>query len=434
MNIGAGRVVYQDLHPDRQGDRRRRIRAQPGARRRGRAPPRRPAALHVLGLLSPGGVHSHESQIAAMVDMAAAAGVTDVACTPSSTAATRRRKSAAASLALHASDAARGIAAGAHRLDLRPLLRDGPRQALGARARPGLRPRSTRGTAHYRRRRGRRRSTPPTRAARPTSSSQRPRSAGAARQPVAMRRRRRRRVHELPRRPCARAHPRAHRRRRSTASRARAVPQLGYFCTLTSYGEDFAHLPVAFAPQSIGNGFGEYLAGARPDAAAHRRDREVRARHLLLQRRRRDALSRRGPRAGALAQGRHLRPEAGDERRRGHRQAGRRRSAAAATTSSSATTPTATWSATPATSPRRSQAIEALDACVGRVVEAMRAAGGEVLITADHGNAEMMHDPRHRQAHTAHTINLVPLRLRRPHGAARDRRRAAPTSRRRCSR
>ena len=40
---------------------------------------------------------------------------------------------------------------------------------------------------------------------------------------------------------------------------------------------------------------------------------------------------------------------------------------------------------------------------------ALRAAGGEVLITADHGNAEMMLDPESKQAHTAHTLNVVPL-------------------------
>ena len=39
---------------------------------------------------------------------------------------------------------------------------------------------------------------------------------------------------------------------------------------------------------------------------------------------------------------------------------------------------------------------------------AQRARGGEALITADHGNVEMMHDPATGQAHTAHTLNLVP--------------------------
>ena len=54
------------------------------------------------------------------------------------------------------------------------------------------------------------------------------------------------------------------------------------------------------------------------------------------------------------------------------------------------------------------QAIEVLDECIGRVVSAQRARGGEALITADHGNVEMMHDPATGQAHTAHTLNLVP--------------------------
>jgi 2,3-bisphosphoglycerate-independent phosphoglycerate mutase len=55
------------------------------------------------------------------------------------------------------------------------------------------------------------------------------------------------------------------------------------------------------------------------------------------------------------------------------------------------------------------RAIEVLDECIGRVVTAMKEAGGEVLITADHGNAETMLDPETGQAHTAHTLNLVPL-------------------------
>jgi len=55
------------------------------------------------------------------------------------------------------------------------------------------------------------------------------------------------------------------------------------------------------------------------------------------------------------------------------------------------------------------QAIEALDVCLGRVLEAMKSTAGEVLITADHGNAECMLDLANKQPHTAHTTNLVPL-------------------------
>ncbi len=54
-------------------------------------------------------------------------------------------------------------------------------------------------------------------------------------------------------------------------------------------------------------------------------------------------------------------------------------------------------------------AIEALDTCIGRVYEAMQHVGGEMIITADHGNAEKMRDEETDQAHTAHTTNLVPF-------------------------
>jgi len=59
--------------------------------------------------------------------------------------------------------------------------------------------------------------------------------------------------------------------------------------------------------------------------------------------------------------------------------------------------------------PAAIKAVEALDVCIGRAVAAQRAAGGEVLITADHGNAEMMFDPVTGQPHTAHTLLPVPF-------------------------
>jgi 2,3-bisphosphoglycerate-independent phosphoglycerate mutase len=55
------------------------------------------------------------------------------------------------------------------------------------------------------------------------------------------------------------------------------------------------------------------------------------------------------------------------------------------------------------------KAVEALDVCVGRLYAAVREAGGEMLITADHGNVEQMQDAATGQAHTAHTCELVPL-------------------------
>ena len=55
------------------------------------------------------------------------------------------------------------------------------------------------------------------------------------------------------------------------------------------------------------------------------------------------------------------------------------------------------------------KACEAVDACIGRVVAALDKVGGECLITADHGNAEQMQDASTGQAHTAHTCEPVPL-------------------------
>lgn len=55
------------------------------------------------------------------------------------------------------------------------------------------------------------------------------------------------------------------------------------------------------------------------------------------------------------------------------------------------------------------RAAEAVDQAIGRIVAAVRAAGGALIITADHGNLEMMRDPVTGQPHTAHTVGPVPL-------------------------
>ena len=75
-------------------------------------------------------------------------------------------------------------------------------------------------------------------------------------------------------------------------------------------------------------------------------------------------------------------------------------------------------------------AVEALDECLGRVADAVGASGGQCLITADHGNVERMRDAAAGQPHTAHTSSPVPLvyvgpeRLRLVDGALSD---VAPT-------
>ena len=56
-------------------------------------------------------------------------------------------------------------------------------------------------------------------------------------------------------------------------------------------------------------------------------------------------------------------------------------------------------------------AVETVDDCVGQIANALVSAGGQMLLTADHGNCEVMWDDQADSPHTAHTTNLVPLIL-----------------------
>ena len=56
-------------------------------------------------------------------------------------------------------------------------------------------------------------------------------------------------------------------------------------------------------------------------------------------------------------------------------------------------------------------AVEAVDAGLGAIADAVTEAGGALLVTADHGNAELMRDPASGEPHTAHTTNRVPVFL-----------------------
>ena len=55
------------------------------------------------------------------------------------------------------------------------------------------------------------------------------------------------------------------------------------------------------------------------------------------------------------------------------------------------------------------KAVEAVDTCIGKVTDKVLEKGGVILITADHGNAEQMIDPSDKSVFTAHTTNIVPL-------------------------
>ncbi|HMA36368.1 MAG TPA: 2,3-bisphosphoglycerate-independent phosphoglycerate mutase, partial [Chloroflexia bacterium] len=67
--------------------------------------------------------------------------------------------------------------------------------------------------------------------------------------------------------------------------------------------------------------------------------------------------------------------------------------------------------------PAAIQAVETVDRCLGRVVPAVLAQGGVVLITADHGNCEQMEDYATGEPHTYHTLNPVPFLLVAPEGS-----------------
>jgi 2,3-bisphosphoglycerate-independent phosphoglycerate mutase len=55
------------------------------------------------------------------------------------------------------------------------------------------------------------------------------------------------------------------------------------------------------------------------------------------------------------------------------------------------------------------KAVETVDECIGKVLDAIDKVGGVLLVTADHGNCEKMIDYETGKAHTAHTTNLVPF-------------------------
>ena len=57
------------------------------------------------------------------------------------------------------------------------------------------------------------------------------------------------------------------------------------------------------------------------------------------------------------------------------------------------------------------KAVETVDTGLGRIAEAIKRQGGALLVTADHGNCELMKDPETGGPHTAHTTNPVPVVL-----------------------
>lgn len=185
-------------------------------------------------------------------------------------------------------------------------------------------------------------------------------------------------------------------------------PRLASFVTLSSYGDDFSHLPAAFAPSSIHNGFGEYISGlgfkqlriAETEKYAHvtyffngGKEQPYPGEDRILVP---------SPKVATY----DLKPEMSAFEVTDKLEAAIRSGQYQAIICNYANGDMVGHSGIMEAAIK---AVEALDVCVGRVVEAMLECGGEVLITADHGNAEQMLDRSTCQAHTAHTLNLVPF-------------------------
>ncbi len=148
--------------------------------------------------------------------------------------------------------------------------------------------------------------------------------------------------------------------------------------------------------------------GRRPPAA-RRRDREVRPRHLLLQRRPRGGVGGGGAAPGRLAPRRpDLRPQARDERPRRRRRLRLALVGGRLPLRDHQLRQPRHGRPHRGRSRPRSRAVEAVDGCLGDVVAAVEASGGACIITADHGNCEHMLEPD-GSPNTAHTTNPVPL-------------------------
>lgn len=185
-------------------------------------------------------------------------------------------------------------------------------------------------------------------------------------------------------------------------------PKLADYVMLSSYGDDFSHLPAAFSPSAIHNGFGEYVASlgfkqlriAETEKYAHvtyffngGTEQPYPGEDRILVPSPKVATYDLQPEMNAV--------EVTDKLEAAIR-SGQYQAIICNYANCDMVGHTGILEAAV-------KAIETLDGCIGRVVGAMLECGGEVLITADHGNAEQMIDRTTHQPHTAHTLNRVPF-------------------------
>ena len=403
LNIGAGRIVYQEYTRIEAAIESGEFFSNPALKQAVDTARNNDSTLHILGLLSPGGVHSHETQIHAMLEMAVKAGVARIYVHAFLDGRDTPPRSAAASLELLEDKCARlgggriaSIVGRYYAMDrdqrwerlqtAYDLITAGKAPYQAADALTALEQAYARGENDE--------FVKATAIVPPGGEPPRMNDGDVA-------------VFMNFRADRARQLTRALTEPDFSGFERAYVPKLGCFCTLTSYSEDFK-LPVAFPPQDISNSFGEYISKlglkqlriAETEKYAH--VTYFFSGGVETPYPGEDRIMVPSPKVATY----DLKPEmsAFEVTDRLVAAIDSRRYDAIICNYANGDMVGHTGNLAAAT-----RAIEALDECLGRVVKAAQKAGGEVLITADHGNAEMMFDPATQQAHTAHTLDPVPL-------------------------
>jgi 2,3-bisphosphoglycerate-independent phosphoglycerate mutase len=400
LNIGAGRVVYQELTRIELAIKDGSFNANPSFTRAIARAKENGSALHIMGLLSPGGVHSHEDHIHAMLELAAHSGLTKIYLhafldgrdTPPRSAKPSlqrlQNKCATLGTARIASIAGRYYAMDRdNRWE-----RVAPAYELITEARADFHAKTAVEGLEM---------------AYARDESDEFVKCTAVGEPFRMQ------DGDV----AVFMNFRADRAREMTRALTdagldtfprRHFPKLADFVTLTSYGEEFNHLSVAYTPTAIHNGFGEYVSRlglkqlriAETEKYAHvtyffngGTEQPYDGEDRILVPSPKVATYDLKPEMSA--------PEVTDKLVEAIR-SGRYQAIICNYANGDMVGHTGIMEAAV-------KAVETLDACIHRVVEAMRAVNGEVLITADHGNAEQMIDHATHQPHTAHTLNAVPF-------------------------
>ena len=400
LNIGAGRVIYQELTRVDVAIQDGSFNTIPAFTHAIAQAKENSSALHIMGLLSPGGVHSHENHIYALLELAARSGLRKIFLhafldgrdtPPRSAAQSLQRlqdKCAALGVGRIASIVGRYFAMDRDNRWERvqpayDLLTQSKAAFSAATAVEGLQ------QAYAR------------------DENDEFVKATVIGEPVAMRdgdvavfmNFRADRARELTRALTDSAFDKFTRER---------FPMLADFVMLSSYGEDFSHLPAAFSPLAIHNGFGEYISGlglkqlriAETEKYAHvtyffngGTEQAYPGEDRILVP---------SPKVATY----DLQPEMSAVEVTDKLETAIRSKQYQAIICNYANADMVGHTGILAAAVK---AIETLDGCIGRVVSVMLECGGEVVITADHGNAEQMIDYTTHQPHTAHTLNLVPF-------------------------